>query len=418
MAAERVDVVVVGAGLAGLSAARHLARAGLDVRVLEQGDAVGGRVRTDLRDGFRLDRGFQLLNPAYPELPRVLDLDELSLRPFSRGMALHLGGRRHVLRDPRSHPLSVGSALAAPGSLRGKARLAAMSLRDGYGPIDRLVKEDVSTVETLRRWGLDDELVELVMRRFLAGVFLERELETSSRFFHLVWRCFVRGTPGVPADGMQALPELVARDLPGGTVRLDQTVTEAGPYEVGVGDARLRARLAVVVAADPRTAASMLGPVTLPTMHGVTTIYHAAPDVPLDEPLLVLDGEEELVLSTVVMSAAAPSYAPRGAHLVSTSVLGTGHDTGLERRVRERLAVLYGTSTSGWQHLASYEIHDALPAMRPPLALRKPVRLAEGLYVCGDHRDTSSIQGAMVSGRRAAHALMADAGVRFDPRAR
>ena len=133
----------------------------------------------------------------------------------------------------------------------------------------------------------------------------------------------------------------------------------------------------------------------------------------MTEPMLVIDGEENLVLSTVVMSQAASTYAPSSAHLVSTSVLGAHHDTDLERRVRARLGTLYGARTSDWEHLASYEIAEALPAMLPPFALRKPVRITDGLFVCGDHRDTGSIQGAMVSGRRAACALLADAGLRI-----
>jgi hypothetical protein len=142
----------------------------------------------------------------------------------------------------------------------------------------------------------------------------------------------------------------------------------------------------------------------------VTTLYHAAPRPPLDEPILLLDGERELIVNTVVLTAAAPGYAPAGQSLVSTSVLGADHELAeLERRVRARLAVLYDTDTIGWRHLASYPIRAAVPAQRPPLRLRRPVRLRPGLFVCGDHRDTSSIQGAVVSGHRAARAVLADA---------
>lgn len=408
-----VDVVVVGAGLAGLAAARHLARAGVSVLVLERSDAVGGRVRTDRRNGFRLDRGFQLFNPAYPEPPRLLDLERLDLQAFTRGVAVFRGGRRHRLVDPRAEPTSFLATLRAPiGSIRSKAAVVAMSLRDAIGPVGALIAEDVSTRRTLERWGIDDELIEVVLRRFLAGVFLEADLETSSRFFHLVWRTFVRGTPSVPALGMQAIPEQLAAELPGSSVELGTAVTTVSPSGVTTATGRrIMARLGVVVAGDPRSTAALVRRSTMPVMRSVTTVYHAAPAAPLAEPMLVLDGEEDLVLSTVVLSQAAPTYAPPSAHLVSTSVLGAHHGADLELRVRARLRTLYGTPTSDWEHLASYEIAEALPVMLPPFALRKPVRITDGLFVCGDHRDTGSIQGAMVSGRRAAYALLADAGV-------
>jgi len=413
VADAQVDVVVVGAGLAGLSAARHLSRAGLAVRVLERTDAVGGRVRTDVRDGFRLDRGFQLFNPAYPEPPRLLDYRRLDLRPFTRGVAVYYAGRLHHLVDPRSEPTSLPATLRAPvGSMRAKAALAAMSLRDGLRRVDALIAEDVSTRQTLERWRIDGHLVEVVLRRFLAGVFLEGDLATSSRFFHLVWRSFVRGTPSVPALGMQTIPEQLAAGLPSGSVELETDVTSASPDAVTTAAGPpVRPRLGVVVAGDPRSTTALVPQSAMPIMRSVTTIYHAVPAPPLVQPVLVLDGEEELVLSTVVMSQAAAEYAPQSAHLVSTSVLGVDHGADLELRVRARLSTLYGAPTAGWKHLASYEIADALPAMLPPLALRKPVRIVDGLYVCGDHRDTGSIQGAMVSGRRAAWALLADAGV-------
>ena len=405
--------MVVGAGLAGLSAARHLARAGVEVRILERADAVGGRVRTDVVDGFRLDRGFQLFNPAYPEPPRLLDLGGLDLRPFGRGVEVLRHGRRHRLVDPRSDPSSVVQTLRAPvGSLGGKAALTAMSVRDAWAPVRALVAADVSTRETLRQWHIDDGLVDAVLRPFLAGVFLEPDLATSSRFFHLVWRCFVRGTPSVPALGMQAIPEQLAAGLPGGAVELGTTVESISGSTVSTADGRqVRARLGVVVASDPRTAAALLPAVPEPVMREVTTIYHRASAAPAHDAMLRLDGDADLVVNTVVISQAATSYAPPGSHLVSTSVLGVDHGADLEPQVRTRLEALYGAPTAGWDHLRTYEIRDALPAMVPPFALRRPVRLAPGLFVCGDHRDTSSIQGAMVSGRRAARAVLDAAGM-------
>lgn len=402
-------MLIVGAGLSGLSAARHLHRAGMDVLVVDAATAVGGRVRTELREGFQLDRGFQLFNPAYPEPPRLLDLAALDLQSFSPGALVVSRGRRHRLVDPRRDPGGI-RGLVSPrlGSLREQSALVLLSARNAVAPVSALMAGETTTAQLLREWHLTGDLGERLLRRFLAGVFLERELTTSSIFFNLIWRTFVRGTPAVPSTGMRAIPEQLAAGLPAGSMWLRERVTAIEPYAARLADGReIRATRGVIVATDGAAAARLLPSLSPPVCYGVTTIYHAMTTAPLDEPILVLDGDEELVVNTVVMSAAAPSYAPAGQHLVATSVLGADHGDDLEARVRARLAVLYDTDTSGWRHLHSYAIPAALPAMPPPLDVRKPVHVADGTFVCGDHRDTSSIQGAMVSGRRAARAVLA-----------
>ena len=320
---SHADVVVVGAGLAGLVAARRLHRAGLDVVVLEAADGVGGRVRTDVVDGWRLDRGFQVLNTAYPRVPALVDIEALD------------------------------------------------------------------------------------MRYFTSGVLLENELSSSSRFVDLMLRMFVRGRSTVPSEGMVQLPRQLAAGLPDGALHLSTPVRSITPTEVRTDAGAVTAR-AVVCATDGTAARSFVPSLAAVAWRSVTTLYHVAPHDLLGEPTLLLDADPSTpVVNTVVMTAAAPTYGPGdGRALVATSVLGTTVD---EPSVRSRLGTLYGTGTAGWEHLATYALPRALPAMPAPHDLRRPVRL-DGLYVCGDHRDTSSIQGALVSGRRAAAALLRDLG--------
>ncbi len=182
-----------------------------------------------------------------------------------------------------------------------------------------------------------------------------------------MWRSFARGTPSVPARGMREIPRQLAGMLPEGTLMLGARVTGVTASHASLaGGGSVTARHGVVVATDPRTAGALLPTLDVPPMNGVTTLYHAAPEPPLAEPTLVLDGEQRTIVNSVVMSAASAAYAPGDRALVSTSVLGVGHGEDLERRVRARLAELYGTDTSGWRHLATYPVADALPSMRPP----------------------------------------------------
>lgn len=401
---------MVGAGVAGLSAARHLCRAGVSVLVCEAGEQIGGRVRTDEISGFRLDRGFQVLLPAYPEIRREVDTSALMLRPFATGLVCATAAGRRWLAGPRhGRPAALDTLGFAAAHPLGSATLAVLSLRDALVPASLAGRVDLagSAGEELRRWRVSDPVTNDVLRPLLAGVFLDPALAVPARLFHLIWRCFLRGGAALPAAGMQALPSQLARALPDGSVRTSTQISEASGSGVVAADGEhIRAR-AVVLATDGITAARLAPGLRAPAWHAVTTFYYRAPSSPLGVPILAVDGLDDLLLSTAVLSDVAPSYAPAGSALVTASVPGRA-DAGLEPRVRRRLARLYETATGDWELIAAYPITSALPVLRGGEPFRRPVRLAPGRYVCGDHRDTPSVQGALFSGRRAASAVLAD----------
>ncbi len=415
MASERVDVVVVGAGLAGLRCARDLARTGLEVALHEASDGVGGRVRTDRHDGFTFDRGFQVLNDAYPEARAVWDLGALDLQRMDNAVVVRRGGRLHrvgnPLTDPREAPGLLTTGLLPLGQ---KIRLGAYAAAAATLPVSMLLgRDDLVATAAWKRSGITQETIEAVLEPFFTGVVLDTELGTSRRFLDLMMRMFARGHSTVPAAGMQALAEQLAAAIPAGALRLHSPVASVHPGGVvlaagGEVDAR-----AVVVATDAWTACSLLPALGAPpAARGVTTVYHAAPVWPGQRSTLVADADGSAVANSIVVSAGAASYAPPGRALVATSLVqtdGVVPDGGAEdRAVLPVLAELFEQDTSGWERLRTYDIPHALPAMTPPHDFRSPVRLGEGLYVAGDHRDTSSLQGALVSGRRARVAVLAD----------
>ena len=417
---QRCDVVVVGAGLAGLAAARQLSIHGVDVTVVEAAEAVGGRVRTDRVDDFTLDRGFQLYNPAYPEAARVLDHQALDLRPLVRGVDVVRTGRRGRtvlhLADPRSPRNWHASTLSrAAGTVKGKAAFAAYALS-----ASRLrgrefdLRPDEPAQVALARAGVDATMIDEVIKPFLTGVFLEPHLMTSRRFMDAVLASFVKGTPALPSHGMQAIPEQLHAALPDNSVRLSTPAESIAAHRVDTPDGRIQAR-AVILAADATNAQRLLPGANIEVRgNGVYTYYHAVRIDELAEPLargrsiLTVDAQRRgPVINTVPLSYAVPSYSPADMVLVSSSTL----DDATEGDVLAHLAYLYGVDTSRWRSLARYSIPYALPSMRPPLRIT-PRERSGPVIVAGDHTASASIQGAMVSGRRAADEALDRLGIR------
>jgi len=410
------DVLIVGAGIAGLSCGRHLADAGVCFEILEAADGIGGRVRTDQCEGFLLDRGFQVLLTAYPEAQRTLDYHALELRNFSPGAFSWFAGRMNRLVDPWRTPGGWREVLRSDfGTFLDKVRIERLRARLRHSSIGEIfARPDVSARQALKTIGFSDEFVHRFFRPFLAAIFLDGDLGFSSRMFEFVFKMMTEGDAAVPARGMGEIPAQIASHLPADSIRLGAHVEALHETEVRLGSGeQLRAR-AIVVAADGPRAAHLVGEAE-PASRSVTCFYYAADEPPLPHPMIVLNGDGAgPVNNFAAMSQVAPTYAPPGKSLVSVSVLGTQQLTvqQLGGFITAQMKQWFGPVVSSWRYLKSYRIPHAQPqqspgALEPP---ERPVRIRPGVYLCGDHRDNASIQGAMVSGRRAAEAVLADLG--------
>jgi phytoene dehydrogenase-like protein len=408
-------VLIIGAGLAGLACARRLTNAGLVCTVLEASDGIGGRVRTDCVEGFHLDRGFQVFLAGYPEARETLNYPALGLMPFHAGALIRHNGRFHVMSDPFRRPQDLPRMLLSPiGSLADKLRMLRLRRDTLQQSLCSVMKCPTRpTRDVLQVYDFSDAMVAHFFRPFLSGVFLEAELSTPCWIFELVWAAFCRGVIAVPRDGMGAIAQQLAATLPPGTIRLNQAVQQIRSSSVVLESGEQLMGDVLVLATDDATAARLQGGrISSAPARGSVTLYFDAPTAPQRGPWLMVNGEGDGVVRTVcVLSEAAASYAPAGRALVSvttTEQIETPRD--ISQAVRLHLRSWFGSQVDEWRHLRTDHIHRALPAidLLSPSNLTATPRVAAGLYLCGDYRESGTLDGALLSGRKAAEAVLSD----------
>ena len=381
------EVLIVGAGLAGLNAAINLEAAGVDVRVIESSDRAGGRVASDVIDGFICDRGFQLINARYPALQELNVLNELDFIEAPRVIEVCLGDRRHVIGDPRQVPWTALNR--ATGTIPEKIALLRF--------IAGRTKPGNSIGLALRSTGT---CYERVLRPFLQGVFLTDPDNVDATYGHSIIKSFVNGRPGVPRNGVGELSKALAHRV--SNIVYNTRVDGIEKTSVHTNNGTYTANK-ILIATDATTATQLLGLTEVPRMAGCITWYHAVSENPSGNGRLVVDGQRRgPIINSVVMSDVSSNYAPANQHLVSTTT-----DLNVtESDVRRHLAILWGVDTYAWQFIAKYEIPAALPIHNVGRALSQSMRINDHHFVAGDHRTVPSQQGALFSGRLAAQLIL------------
>lgn len=411
---ESIDaqVIVIGAGISGLACAKTLFQAGVDVRVLEADDRIGGRIKTDRVDGFLLDHGFQVLQTAYPEARRQLEFTSLDLHRFAPGVMIRINRRFYRVSDPLRRPGDLWQTVTAPiGTVMDRLRVAALARELKNTPVEKIFeKPDMPAPEFLRSRGFSTKMIQRFFTPFFAGACLDPDIQASSRVFQHLFQIFSSGDATLPATGMGAIPAQLAAAIPGDRIHTGVRAAAIQAGRVILDNNRVLHCRHVVVAVPGPEAARLLNRPWRTGSIGETCIYFAADKAPISSPCLILNSDGGVIQLVAVPSLTAPGYAPPDSALMAVVILGKPAIEGasLLTAVRQELTAWFGPAAKQWQHLKTFDISHALPRQAPPAPdpTRAKPPVAAGIHLCGELDSVPGIQWALLSGRLTARQLI------------
>lgn len=407
------DVIIVGAGLSGLSAAVHLHRQGRKVLILEASDRAGGRVKTDSVDGFILDRGFQVLLTAYPEAKKLLNYKDLQLCKMLPGATVLYDGGTFEIADPFRRPKALFSTLFAPvGTILDKINTLWLKNKLQKMSIDTIFTQpEQTTLQQLSDYGFSQKMIQRFYKPFLSGIYLENQLTTSNRMFDFVMKMFSDGDVAIPALGMEEIPKQLVSQLPESSIQYYKKVSKIVHNTLILEDGTTFEANQIVIATNANELTKQFLPNQKTTAQQATNVYFEARIAPTKKAIVVLNASstKKWVNNLTVLSNVSKMYAPPEKVLISISYneLAPIEDFELAENMKKELEQWYGKQVHDWKMIKTYRIDYALPiqdSVKNELSISE-IKISDTLFICGDYLLNGSVNAAFKTGRLVAEAM-------------
>lgn len=406
-------ITIIGAGISGLTAAVYLHQSGFEVKILEASDRAGGRIKTDLVNGFRLDKGFQVLLTEYPECKALLDYEKLNLKTFLPGATVLYDGGQFEIADPFRRPSATFSTLFAPvGSIKDKINTLFLKSKLLKISIPKIFEQkEVSTLSQLSDYGFSDKMINRFYKPFFSGIFLENNLATSNRMFDFVMKLFSEGNAAIPALGMEEIPKQLVALLPENTIQYNIKVSKIENNTIYSENGQNFKSDKIIIATEASSFARNYIPESQTEAHQVTNVYFEATSTPTNKAVVILNASEnkKWVNNITFMSNVSKEYAPKDKVLISVSCNGISEleDEILANNMKSELKKWYGNQVESWKLLKVFKINYALPNLKllKDELLESDYKINDNLFICGDHLLNGSINAAMKSGRIVAQCI-------------
>lgn len=406
-------ITIIGAGIAGLTAAVYLHRKGFEIKILEATERAGGRIKTDIIDGFRLDRGFQVLLTEYPETKALLDYEKLNLKRFLPGAIVLYDGGKFEIADPFRRPSALLATVFAPvGSLKDKINTFFLKNRLIRITVPQIFNQpETDTISKLKKYGFSNKMIELFYKPFFSGIFLENYLKTSSNMFDFVMKMFSQGDAAIPEMGMEEIPKQLEAMLPKNSILYNIKVSEINNNEIICENRQIFQTDKIIIATEATGFAKNYIAQNKQKFKSVTNVYFEAELAPTDKSIVVLNAStnRKWVNNLTVMSNISDKYAPTDKVLIAVSLNGNYNidDKTLSENMKTELHQWYGDQVNNWKLIKTYKVKYALPNqdfVSDELS-NSEIQINQNLFISGDHLLNGSINAAMKSGRLVAELI-------------
>lgn len=409
MKKKTYKIHIVGAGISGLIAAKTLEQQGYHPTIIEATNRAGGRVKTDIVEGYQLDHGFQVLLDAYPEAKKHLDYNKLALQSFLPGAHIYNKGKAQSIGDPlRNLGLLFPTLSASVGNVSDKLKILKLNARLKKTTVKAIFKkEETSTIVYLQKLGFSDKIISQFFKPFFTGIFLEPELKTSSRLFEFVYKMFGEGLAVLPKDGIGAIAKQLQKQLKHTNIIFNTAVSTVHDDHLMLEDgSRLETHFTVITKGAAKLIPNLSNQST--SWKSCCNLYFETEQRSIQKPLIGLVTDEEALINNIFFHNSLATTSKGNKQLLSVTVVKSYHfnESALIDKVKDDLKKY--CSIEVIRHIKTYHIKEALPALSQLQYDISPTetQLKPTIFQAGDEQLFGSLNAAMIAGERAAQGIM------------